>query len=177
MEDDPPQGAVLTGAEIRRLLGTARPLIRGVADPDRQVQPNGIDLTLESVWRQTGRGRISVEECERVLAPRDELAADAEGYYELTVGPHVARLKEVVDLPTDLMALGRPRSSLLRCGVAVHTAVWDAGYSGRSEVLLVVYNPFGFRIRCGAPFLQLVFLRLEEATTPYGGEFHGEHLA
>ena len=44
------------------------------------------------------------------------------------------------------MALGRPRSSLLRCGASLHTAVWDAGYRGRSQSLLVVHHPAGLRL-------------------------------
>ncbi|MHC1595285.1 MAG: dCTP deaminase domain-containing protein, partial [Candidatus Syntropharchaeales archaeon] len=55
-----------------------------------------------------------------------------------------------------------PRSSLLRCGVTIETAVWDSGYSGRSEALLLVMNPAGFRVKRGARLLQMVFLKLTE---------------
>ena len=58
------------------------------------------------------------------------------------------------------MALGRPRSSLLRSGVALHTAVWDAGYRGRSQSLLTVHHPEGFRLQRDARLAQLVFFRL-----------------
>mgnify|MGYP000103041915 CR=1 FL=1 len=63
-----------------------------------------------------------------------------------------------------------------RCGVTIHTAVWDAGYSGRSEALLVVYNPAGFRVRRGARVLQLVFLGLDAPTLPYDGRYQGENV-
>src|SRR3989442_11332336 len=36
-----------------------------------------------------------------------------------------------------------PISSLLRVGCNVETAVWDAGYRGRSEALMTVVNPAG----------------------------------
>ena len=58
------------------------------------------------------------------------------------------------------MALGKPRSSLLRSGVAIHNAVWDAGYQGRSQALLVVYHPRGFTLSRDARVLQLVFFLL-----------------
>ena len=74
------------------------------------------------------------------------------------------------------MALGRPRSSLLRCGVTVNTAVWDAGYSGRSQSLLVVYNPLGFRLQKDARVVQLVFFRLTGETKGYQGKYQGENL-
>ena len=93
----------------------------------------------------------------------------------LAAGAYQVVFNEIVDLPTDLMALGRPRSSLCRCGVQLHTAVWDAGYSGRSEALLVVYNPAGFRVRRGARVLQLVFVGLDQPTRPYDGRYQGEN--
>jgi dUTP pyrophosphatase len=110
------------------------------------------------------------------LPDRVEVAPDRDGYYELPPGGYVVLLNEVVNLPTDLMAFGRPRSSLLRCGVALHTAVWDAGYSGRSESLLIVYNPAGVRLRRDARILQLVFCALDRPTEPYAGRFQNENL-
>jgi dUTP pyrophosphatase len=74
------------------------------------------------------------------------------------------------------MAFGRPRSSLLRCGAAIHTAVWDAGYRGRSEALLVVVAHEGVRLAPGARVLQLVFVRLEAATRAYSGAYQGENV-
>ncbi len=73
------------------------------------------------------------------------------------------------------MALGTARSSLLRCGVSMHTAVWDAGYSGRSQSLMVVHNPLGFRLQKNARIAQLVFLQLTRETTGYQGVYQGEN--
>jgi dUTP pyrophosphatase len=74
------------------------------------------------------------------------------------------------------MALAYPRSSLLRCGVTLHTAVWDPGYSGRAEALLVVHNTHGFRLGRAARIAQLVFTRLGDSVDrPYEGRYHGEN--
>ncbi|MBI3743598.1 MAG: deoxyuridine 5'-triphosphate nucleotidohydrolase, partial [Chloroflexi bacterium] len=74
-------------------------------------------------------------------------------------------------------ALGRTRSSLLRCGAALHTAVWDAGYSGRSESLMVVYNPAGFTLEHNARIMQLVFFALaQEVHEGYRGVYKGERM-
>ncbi|MBA2371776.1 MAG: deoxyuridine 5'-triphosphate nucleotidohydrolase, partial [Chloroflexi bacterium] len=68
-----------------------------------------------------------------------------------------------------------PRSSLLRSGVAIHTAVWDAGYSGQGEGLLSVLASAGYRLQRGARVVQLVFLRLGSATADgYGGTYQDE---
>ncbi len=91
-------------------------------------------------------------------------------------GTYNITFNEVVHLPRDLMALATPRSSLLRCGVSVHTAVWDAGYSGRSQSLMVVYNPRGFRLERNARIVQLIFLPLASETEGYQGIYQGENM-
>ena len=86
-------------------------------------------------------------------------------------------LNEVVNLPRNIMALARPRSSLLRSGVAIHTAVWDAGYSGRSQALMTVHHPQGFRIQRDARVAQLVFIYLDAGDSEgYRGRYQYENL-
>jgi len=75
-----------------------------------------------------------------------------------------------------VMALAAHRSSLLRCGVTVGTAVWDAGYEGRSQSLLVVHNPLGFRLQKNARIIQLVFFQLSQETERYKGKYQGENI-
>jgi dUTP pyrophosphatase len=83
---------------------------------------------------------------------------------------------EIVHIPTNLMALARPRSSLLRCGVSIGTAVWDAGYSGRSQSLMQVLNTRGFRVQKNARVAQLVFMTLSAETEGYAGKYQNENL-
>ena len=79
-------------------------------------------------------------------------------------------------MPKNIMALGRPRSSLLRCGVTIGTAVWDADYEGRSQSLMVVYNSRGFCVQRNARIMQLVFLELTGETEGYNGVYQGENI-
>jgi len=82
----------------------------------------------------------------------------------------------VVNLPLNVMALGRPRSSLNRCGASIHSAVWDAGYSGRSQSLLVVYNNQGFRLHKNARIMQLVFMYTSaDVGRGYSGKYQHEN--
>ena len=84
---------------------------------------------------------------------------------------------EIVNIPKNLAAIAKPRSSLLRCGATIETAVWDAGYSGRSESLLVVYNEKGFRVKKNARLLQLLFFRLDgEVKKGYSGIYQNENI-
>ncbi|MCC6179943.1 MAG: deoxyuridine 5'-triphosphate nucleotidohydrolase [Chloroflexi bacterium] len=167
---------VLSAATIRTLLAADPPLIEPLDDPAIQIQPNGVDLTLDAVWWLESSGTIGLDNVDRRLPERRDVPLSDEGQYLLAPGPYLVRFRETVALPADVMALGRPRSSLARCGAALHTAVWDAGYRGRSEALLVVYNAGGLQLRPGARILQLVFLRLDRPTERYSGYYQGENL-
>lgn len=175
-DDGPPAGSVLSAQGIRDLLDGEPPLLEPVVDRDEHIQPNGFDVTLESVWRMEGTGALGATNAERAIPARVPLQASEDRWFELSPGTYVIRFRETVALPLDVMAFGRPRSSLLRCGAAIHTAVWDAGYRGRSEALLVVYAGSGVRLAAGARVLQLVFVRLEAPTHAYAGAYQGENL-
>jgi dUTP pyrophosphatase len=169
---------VLGRPELERAIRAERPLISEWLDLAAQLQPNGFDLTLSEIGRLVGRGSIGTDNADRVLPNLQPIPFDADGYVTLTPGPYQIVYNEIVDLSKDLMALGRPRSSLCRCGVSIHTAVWDAGYRGRSTSLLVVDNPDGFRLQRNARVMQLVFFRLSAAVDRgYQGVYQGENIA
>lgn len=171
-------GGVLSEGEIRRRLTDAPPLVREHRSVDEQLQPNGFDLTLAELHRHVGRGVVGLTNAERVLSELEPIAFDAEGFADLAPGIYHVTYNEVVALPLDVMALGRPRSTLNRNGVTIHSAVWDAGYEGRSTSLLHVLNPAGFRVRRHARILQLVFVTLKAAAeTGYSGIYQGENVA
>jgi dUTP pyrophosphatase len=167
---------VLSGGEIRKLLEGEPPLVSGFADLDAQLQPNGFDLTLAEIRSFVDQGTMGVDNARRILPGLSPVEPGADGLVHLPPGPYHITYSETVALPTDLMAFGRPRSSLTRSGVAIHTAVWDAGYAGRSTSLLVVSNPHGFTVEIGARVAQLVFLRLSvQAEQGYAGIYQGEN--
>ena len=167
--------SVLTREELRAALAADPPLVEG-ADGAAQLQPNGIDLRAERIQRLVSGGRLGAAEADRDPAEREDVAADPAGWWDLALGAYVITYRERVNLPADLTALLRPRSSLLRSGVTIHGAVWDAGYSGRGEGLLSVMNPKGYRLQRGARVAQLVFFRLSSATLEaYAGKYQGEN--
>ena len=168
--------SVLSGSDIRRLIKQDPPLIEGWIDLDEQVQANGFDLTLRDVAVPQSAGRITAASSQRIVSDLSPLVFDGTDCIELVPGIYIITYNEVVHLPKNIMALGRPRSSLLRCGVTVGTAVWDAGYEGRSQSLLVVYNYQGFRVQKNARITQLVFFELSGDSEGYNGIYQGENI-
>jgi len=167
---------VLSKSEIQRLLKKKPPLIEGCLNLEEQLQPNGVDLTLRDVALLQSSGRVTVQNSQRLLPELAPLVFDGMGFIDLMPGAYIITYHEIVNLPRDVMALARPRSSLLRCGVNVGTAVWDAGYSGRSQSLMVVYNPQGFRLQKDARIIQLIFFKLSQKTEGYKGIYQGENI-
>lgn len=162
-------------------------------DPE-QVQPNGVDLTLESVFRQREPGRIArdgkrIGERDPVPTANDDGrdAADSGGgddgdgdsngdeppVYRLSPGGYVARYAEVVEIPAGHVGFVYPRSSLMRNSCTIDTAVWDAGYRGRGEGLLSVYHEI--EIERGARFAQFVLARADHERT-YEGGYQNENI-
>ncbi|NLL89619.1 MAG: deoxyuridine 5'-triphosphate nucleotidohydrolase [Dehalococcoidales bacterium] len=168
--------SVLSKNDIKMLLNGNPPLLEGYLNLEEQLQPNGVDFTLRGICSLQSAGRIAVSNKERVVSKQSALTFDEKGFIHLTPGIYGITYNEIVNLPKNVMALATPRSSLLRCGVTVNTAVWDAGYSGRSESLLVVYNPLGFDLQKDARIVQLVFFRMSGDTEGYNGIYQHENI-
>ncbi|MBA7520228.1 dCTP deaminase, dUMP-forming [subsurface metagenome] len=168
--------AVLSKPDIQRLLKQEPPLIEDYINLEEQVQPNGIDLTLREVSMLQSSGKIAAMDSQRLVSDVAPLVFDGLNFIDLMPGAYIITYNEIIHLPKNVMALATPRSSLLRCGVTINTAVWDAGYSGRSQSLMVVYNPQGFRLQRNARIVQLVFLQLTRETEGYRGAYQGENI-
>ena len=161
---------ILTGSE-------ARGLVESMIDPETQTQMCGVELTLQKIERFLTAGAVAFDNKERKLPETELVNFDEMGWIELTVGAYLVTFNEIVNIPKDVAAMARARSTLLRCGATLETALWDPGYRGRSQSLLVVYNPQGLKLKKNARLMQLVFLRLEkEAEKLYSGKYQGENI-
>ena len=168
---------MLSHEELVSLLNRKPPLVEQMIDPGIQIQPNGIELTLSRIEIHEEAGAIAFDNSERKLPATENIFFDEDGWVHLKKGSYKIVFNEIVNIPKDLAAIAKPRSSLLRCGATVETAVWDAGYSGRSESLLVVFNDNGFKLRKNARVLQLLFFRLdEEVREGYSGVYQKENI-
>lgn len=157
--------------------GVARALVESMIDAETQTQMCGIELTLNRVERFTSAGAVAFDNSERKLPQTEPIDFDPSGWIDLTAGSYLVTFNEIVSIPKDIAALARARSTLQRCGASLETALWDPGYRGRSQSLLVVYNPQGLRLKKNARMMQLVFMRLEkEAEKVYSGKYQGENI-
>lgn len=154
-------------------LITHHKLVSNLIDSEIQVSPNGVEFTLHKIYTFNESGTLDFSNKERHIPGYEEIQPK-NGQYLLQPGTYLVTYNESLRIPSDLMAIGRPRSSLLRSGVTIESAVWDAGYEGRSRGLLIVYNPHGFVAKENARLLHLVFFKLQQKTTSYDGVYQGE---
>jgi dUTP pyrophosphatase len=159
-----------------RVLINEQNLISDYIDLDTQLQPSGFDLSISSIEEYIGNGAIDFSNKERVIAKTRIVAPDENSWYKLKLGVYKVVYNEVVKMPQNIAAIARTRSSLLRNGAELGTAVWDPGYEGRSSSMLVVHNPCGLRLKKDARVAQLIFFHTGEVDQGYSGIYQKERI-
>lgn len=155
----------------------AKALVESMVDPEIQIQMCGVELTLQRVERFISKGEVAFDNSERKISQTAAVEFDESGWVYLKPSAYLITFNEIVVVPRDMAALARPRSSLLRMGATIETALWDPGYRGRSQSLLVVYNQEGLSLKKDARLIQLIFIGLDnEAEKVYTGIYQGENI-
>jgi len=161
---------ILSGDEIG-------PLVKKVvsADSGEQKQPAGYDVTVNSIHSfPKTRFTLGIEKGENsALTP---VPITEEAYFDLDPGAYFVELNEITTIPPDAIGIMLPRSTLLRNGLDVRTALFDPGYSGQPKVMLVCHRPA--RIQKFSRIGQLVILKSDrEFSSKYSGRYQGERSA
>ncbi|MXR19191.1 deoxyuridine 5'-triphosphate nucleotidohydrolase [Halobacterium bonnevillei] len=141
---------------------------------EQQVQPNGVDLTVEAVLQQTDTGRIGRDG--KAIGSREPVEPAADGgtdTFRLSPGGYVLQYAETISIPDDHVGFLYPRSSLMRNSCMLNTAVWDAGYTGKGEGLLQVHHDV--ELESGARVAQLVLADADHEGS-YDGSYQGERV-
>jgi len=165
---------MLNRQEIEKLIREGG-LISDYKDIDTQLTPNGFDLSVSDIFEFDAPGALDFSNKERKLPEGKKMPPDKQnpedkfGWWELKKGVYKVRTNETVNLPKDLIALAFSRTSLLRMGAFTQHGVWDAGFRGKGEFVLVVENPRGIRLKQNARVAQLVFTRINETSHGYEG--------
>ena len=169
---------MLNRQEIKELIEKQN-LVSDYIDLETQLAPHGFDLTVGSIYEFDSQGALDFSNKERkipdgkVMLPQKKTLKDKFGWWDLKKGAYRIRTNETVNMPDNLAALAFSRSSLLRIGAFTQNAVWDAGFRGKSEFILVVENPKGIMLKQNARISQLVFIKINKTDKVYNG-IHGE---
>lgn len=141
-------------------------LINLFPDFKELVQPSGIDLRLDEVFRQVGPGSLidnekNLPELEKLEPPIYTLKAKT---------AYLASIDRKIKIPKGFSMLYLPRSTLLRSFVSVHTAVGDPGFYGTLQFMIHNYGDFDYTIKQGERIAQAVVFPVTGS-----GEYNGSY--
>ncbi len=151
---------------------------------DEQLQPNGIDLTLNKLFKlihddKKMYGLYKNKKVKPQLESIDSNNVLIGGQISdvFCLAPHTCYIGET----TEQIKIGKhnvqlyfPRSTLLRCGIDVRTAVGDAGFVGKLSFLLENKTDEPFYIEKGARFAQLIDFQASDVIREYDGDYQEE---
>lgn len=153
--------------------------ITGITDPEKQVQPNAIDFTLDRVFNiddwntfviseegKTMRGGI-----ENIPVPH---RADDIKYWELDANSVYDGMSNImVDLPEGVACELIIRSTFNRNGLFLTSGLYDSGFKG--HIGFAIHNRSGLaRIGVGTRIGQIKFVASDSAGVYAGGYNHSE---
>jgi len=163
-----------------------RKIVKNEIDFDAQVQMCGVDLTVSRIEQfvdETFREympRLDFDNSNRKFGKTihcpyfidgEEGNIELDVCYEIPPGTYLVRYNEEINVPKNAMGIVYPRSSLMRMGSTLQSAIWDPGYKGQGCGLLIVGS--SIIIQKNAKIGQIVFFTTD-AQKEYNGIFQNE---
>ncbi len=84
---------------------------------------------------------------------------------------------EKVNLPKDIAAIFRPRSTLQRCGVGLFTAAASPGYCGELTFGMCNHGKGDFKLEMGARIAHIIFFNTGENMSEYRGQWQNGRVS
>ena len=134
---------ILSGADVRQYIAHGGLQFTPPLDDD-QFQQNGVDLILAEATLGTPSSR------------------------QFTL----ARTREFITMPNDLMAFVQLRSTWARHGLILPPTVVDAGFQGTITLEVASFGENVLPI--GERFAHLIFAKLTSPSEPYRGKYQGQ---
>ena len=140
-------------------------------DSQDQIQPNGVDLRVRTIYHVHGK----------VVVPREgKTQADfvihelpmKDGYWQLegkSQELYFVDFFESIDVKDGYCADLKTRSSLVRAGVDVVNGLWDCGFRGQLGCCLRVHNDV--KLEYGAKLCQLIVDEAVFRGSRYSGRY------
>lgn len=134
---------------------TLKEIFKGL--DDEQYQPNSIDLKLGKVYKSIEHEymKVGLYNGEKHLPNLDEIKPKyhKEGVYDTFLlsskVPYWFEIEPIMEIPNDMAQFYLPRSSLLRMGITLHTALGDSGFKGHLRFLAINHNKYPVLIQKG----------------------------
>ena len=154
---------------------------------DKDYQPSGMDLRLGNVFYLDVEedGLYGLIDGEKLLPEhkpvkpsllkvrKDDYVA---GWFLEPQVPYICQVRSQIKIGNKNAQFYLPRSTLLRAGVNVYTALGDLGYNGHLSFLVINHGPQRFFIQTNERFAQLIDFEVKGGSESYDGDYQEEEL-
>ncbi len=157
-----------------------KPLIEHIGqDQIEQIEGTTADLRLGAIFRPVGSGRLMRDSR---ITPRIDKVMNIEespdGVYRICGGEYLLfQTIEQVNMPHDLFAYIRPRTTLIRSGIPLETAFISPNYQGRLTVGMKHQGQGEVEIQMGFRILCVAFYPIDGEAVPYRGVWQGDRVS
>lgn len=142
-------------------------------DDGKAIQPCGIDLRVGKIYNYIPNGMNGLYEGQKFLPDLEELKIDGKTYMLAPKTSYLISVDRQMKIPRNQMQLYLPRSSLLRGGVDVRTAVGDCGYEGTLMFLIENKLDAPFYLEKGERFCQAICFEVSGSGI-YNGDYQND---
>ena len=149
-------------------------IVKEYIEANTQTQIAGFDLTAKEIMKLKDGGILDFDNSERFI-PEHTIMDLEDDKWILEPGGYLVRYNEIVEVPLDAVGIVFPRSSLMRIGTTICSAVWDPGYKGRGIGLLIVNAKIALKIN--ARIAQIIFIKTQnKLDSGYSGTYQNEQV-
>jgi deoxycytidine triphosphate deaminase len=168
---------VILGVDQLLSLVRSKKLVEGLSKRElTNPEGAGFDLRVGEIYR-LGKKSGFLGVTDRKTADLKPLAK----YFpkktiQLDLEPHiyyVVKTIESINLPPDILALFRPRSTLYRSGLMLFTGNASPGYQGGLSFGLINFGQQKFVLEMGARIVHAMFYEVRGKTNLYRGQWQG----
>jgi len=136
---------------------------------EKNIGGAGVDLRVGKFYRIKSGAKLGVDE--RELPEIEEIAED---WVEVKPSEYILiETIEKVNMPANLTAWMRHRSTLQRSGVGLLTALIDPGFKGTLTFGLRNFGEHSFKLQRGSRVGQIIFSKMEGNGKEYDGKYQG----
>ncbi|MGC9325156.1 MAG: dCTP deaminase domain-containing protein [Desulfomonilia bacterium] len=157
-----------------------KPLIEYLGqDQTDGIEGTTVDLRLGAIYKPVGNARLMRDSR---ITPKIDMLMDSElnpdGVFRLVPGDYLLfQTIEQINLPGDIFAYIRPRTTLIRSGIPLETAFISPNYQGRLTVGMKHQGLSDVEIQMGFRILCIAFFPIDGKAVPYRGVWQGDRVS
>ncbi|NTU69291.1 hypothetical protein HGB13_00460 [bacterium] len=151
-------------------------LVENLCDRElNEPEGTGFDLRLGEIFKIKGDGFLG--ETERRTCDIESLGKYEEGKKSsVIVKPgdfYLVKTIETVNIPDNLIAFFKPRTTMQRMGIFLRSSQASPGYSGELTFAIANEGPCEVEIEMGARIAHVLFAEVKGKTHAYRGQWQG----